>query len=64
MKKIFIILQFLFLLGIFSGCQKEEMKEIKTLAIEPELFQYKGTEEARSGYGYIFVKSISKRYRF
>ena len=48
MKKVFIILQFLFLLAIFSGCQKEEQKEIKTLSIESELFQYKGTEQVSS----------------
>ena len=48
MKKVLIILQFMFLLGMLSGCQKEETKEIKTLAIEPELFQYKGTEEIAS----------------
>ena len=42
MKKVFIIVPLLFLLAIFSGCQKEEQKEIKTLLIEPELFQYKG----------------------
>ena len=48
MKKVFIILQFLFLLAIFSGCQKEEQKAIKTLSIEPELFQYKGTEQVSS----------------
>ena len=48
MKKIFIILQFVFLLGIFSGCQREEIKEVKTLAIEPQLFQYKGTEEVNT----------------
>ena len=48
MKKVFIILQFLFLLGIFSGCQTEEIKEVKILAVEPELFQYKGTEEVNT----------------
>ena len=44
MKKIFIIVPLLFLLAIFSGCQKEELKEVKTLAVEPELFQYKGNQ--------------------
>ncbi len=45
MKRIWFILQCMLLL-LFTGCQTEATKEIETLPIEPEIFQYIETEQA------------------
>ena len=46
MKRFFILMQVVFGLFLLTGCQKESTIEVETLAIEPEIFRYAGTEEA------------------
>ena len=44
MKRCLLIVQVAFLLLLFSGCQAKSNIEIDTLAMEPEIFRYAGTE--------------------
>ena len=46
MKKFFMVMQMFALIVLLVGCQKETVKEVEMLPIEPEIFQYIETEQA------------------
>ena len=46
MKRFFILMQIVFALMLFTGCQKAPTINVESLAIEPEIFRYAGTEQA------------------
>ena len=45
MKRWLIIIQVTFLFLLFMGCQIESKIDVETLAMEPEIFRYEGTEQ-------------------
>lgn len=48
MKRWLIIIQVAFLFLLFTGCQTESKIDVDTLAMEPEIFRYEGTEQVNS----------------
>ena len=47
MKKILVVIQLAIFLFLLSGCKNETTKEMETLFIEPELFRYEETKDAK-----------------